>query len=136
MNIEIRRYQDDDYGNVFNILKENFQVEKDEFCKDESVLEFVAVVEDMVVGYFIVRELLDIIKNVKYFYLEYICVDKNFQNRGVGKRIMEFILELAKNKKVKYIELTSGYQRIVAHHLYEKYGFEKRESNIFRRILW
>ena len=135
MNIEIRRYQDDDYGKVFNILKENFQVEKDEFCKDESVLEFVAVVEDKVVGYFIVRELLDIIKNVKYFYLEYICVDKNFQNRGVGKRIMEFILELAKNKKVKYIELTSGYQRIVAHHLYEKYGFEKRESNIFRRIL-
>ena len=135
MNIEIRRYQDDDYGKVFNILKENFQVEKDDFCKDESVLEFVAVVEDKVVGYFIVRELLDIIKNVKYFYLEYICVDKNFQNRGVGKRIMKFILELAKNKKVKYIELTSGYQRIVAHHLYEKYGFEKRESNIFRRIL-
>lgn len=135
MNIEIRRYQDDDYGKVFNILKENFQVEKDEFCKDERVLEFVAVVEDKVVGYFIVRELLDIIKNVKYFYLEYICVDKNFQNRGVGKRIMKFILELAKNKKVKYIELTSGYQRIVAHHLYEKYGFEKRESNIFRRIL-
>lgn len=134
MNIEIRKYQNSDYAAVKMILKDNFQVDKAK-CYDDNVLEFVAVKDQKVVGYFIMRRLLDIIKNNRWFYLEYVCVDKNCQNQGIGKKMLDFAIELAQEEKASYIELTSSYKREAAHHLYEKVGFEKRESNIFRRML-
>ena len=134
MDIEIRKYQGTDYDMVNEILKDNFQVDKAK-CHDDDVLEFVAVKDKKVVGYFIMRRLLDIIKNNRWFYLEYVCVDKNYQNQGIGKKMLDFVIKFAQEEKASYIELTSGYKREAAHHLYEKVGFEKRESNIFRRML-
>ena len=83
MDIEIRKYQSTDYDTVSEILKDNFQVDKAK-CHDDDVLEFVAVKDKKVVGYFIMRRLLDIIKNNRWFYLEYVCVDKNYQNQGIS----------------------------------------------------
>ena len=134
MNVKIREYQNSDYDSVDLILKNNFQVNKAK-CKDANVLEFVAVKDEKVVGYFIMRRLLDIVKNSKWFYLEYVCVDKDYQNQGIGSKMLDFVIKFAQEEKASYIELTSGYKREVAHHLYEKVGFEKRESNIFRRML-
>ena len=48
---------------------------------------------------------------------------------------MERVLEVARKDKALYIELTSRKDRVVAHHLYEKVGFEKRDSYIYRRTL-
>ena len=76
-----------------------------------------------------------IIINKDYAYLEYVCVKKDYQNQGIGKEIMKYIVNFATKEKVSYIELTSNYKREVAHHLYEEFGFEKRESYIYRRVL-
>lgn len=133
MDVEIRRYNDSDFEKVFTIIKENFQLEKARESKSTDSLEFVAVIDKQVVGYFILRRVFDIVKANNYYFLEYVCVDKALQNKGIGQKIMEFVINFAKEEKASYIELTSSYTREVAHHIYEKYGFVKRESNIFRR---
>ena len=134
MDIEIREYNDDYYQEVSNILKENFNVSKAK-AWDSTTSQYVALKNNVVVGYFIIRKLLDIVKNSNYLYLEYVCVKKAYQNQGIGKEIMKYIVNFATKEKVSYIELTSNYKREVAHHLYEEFGFEKRESYIYRRVL-
>ncbi len=133
--ISIRKYTDNDYDDVFQILKDNFEVEKAKNCFDENTLEFVALNDNKIVGYFIMRKVIDIIKVKKIFYLEYVCVDKKMQNKGIGKEIMNYVIKFAKEQKASYIELTSSYTRKAAHHLYEEFDFKIRESNIFRRML-
>ena len=55
--------------------------------------------------------------------------------QGIGYMMMDKVLEIASNDKALYIELTSRKERVAAHHLYEKCGYEKRDSVIFRRVL-
>ena len=47
--------------------------------------------------------------------------------------MLDFVDNIAKEDNISYITLTSGYQRIEAHRLYEKCGYVKRESNIFKK---
>ena len=48
---------------------------------------------------------------------------------------MDKVLEIATANDALYIELTSRKERVAAHHLYEKCGYERRDSVIFRRTL-
>lgn len=49
--------------------------------------------------------------------------------------MMDKVLEIATDNNALYIELTSRAERVAAHHLYEKCGYLKRDSFIFRRTL-
>lgn len=64
--------------------------------------------------------------------IEDVVVDGAFQGRGYGKLLMEKLLEIAKKEKVNYIELTSKKIRTAARKFYESYGFQVRESDIYR----
>ncbi len=130
----IREYREEDFKEVFEIIKENFNIEKAN-CHDNNTIEYVVEENNKVIGYFIIRRVLDIVKNINYFYLEYVCISKDYQNKGFGSKIIEFVLQKAKEENITYIELTSSYERKAAHHLYEKYDFIKRQSDIYRRYL-
>lgn len=44
-------------------------------------------------------------KDRKILHIEDICVDENYQKRGIGKKLYSQIVELAKEKKIDNIEL-------------------------------
>lgn len=46
-----------------------------------------------------------IMKNRKILHIENICVDENHQKNGIGKKLYEKIVELAKEKNIDNIEL-------------------------------
>ncbi len=46
-----------------------------------------------------------IMKNRKILHIENICVDENHQKNGIGKKLYEQIVELAKEKNIDNIEL-------------------------------
>ena len=46
-----------------------------------------------------------IMKNRKILHIENICVDENYQKNGIGKKLYEKIVELAKEKNIDNIEL-------------------------------
>lgn len=134
MEIEIRRMEDNDFHKVRKIIADNFAIEKEK-VKNDKCLEFVACKDKEVVGYFILNVISDVVKNDKWFLVEYVCVDIEYQELGIGTKMMEFAIAFGKKMGVSYLELTSGFKREKAHHIYEKLGFIKRESYIYRRML-
>lgn len=58
-------------------------------------------------------------------YIPELIVQKDHQNKGIGKKIMEFCIDFAKQYKCHRIRLESGNQRIDSHQFYKKLGFEQ-----------
>lgn len=133
--IEVREYRITDYFEVNRIIQEAFDVEKANVNPSDNYTELVSVIDDKVVGYLVLTRVLDLIKGRPYYLVDYVCVDEAYRNLGIGHKLMDKVLEIATNNNALYIELTSRKERVVAHHLYEKCGYEKRDSIIFRRTL-
>ena len=133
--IDVREYRITDYFDVNRIIKEAFNVEKANVNPDENYTELVSVIDDKVVGYSVLTRVLDLIMGRPYYLVDYVCVDGSYRNLGIGHRLMDKVLEIATANDALYIELTSRKERVAAHHLYEKCGYERRDSVIFRRTL-
>lgn len=65
-------------------------------------------------------------------WIEDVVVDKSARGKGVGKELTKFAIEYARSKGLTQINLTSSPEKIAANKLYQKLGFTKRETNIYR----
>jgi len=110
-----------------NCSKENLRYIVD----NDNIKSIVALDGNQVIGNVFIDIMLDPTTKQKYFYLSYICVSKNYQNRGIGKRIMQEIENFALKEDCSYILLTSSDKRVNAHKLYYSAGFEIKETNLF-----
>lgn len=133
--IGVREYRMTDYFDVSRILEEAFDVSKANVNPDKNYKEYVAVVNDRVAGYLVLTRVMDLVKGRPYYLVDYVCVAKFYRKLGLGQLLMEKVLEVAKKDNALYVELTSRKERVAAHRLYEKVGFEKRDSYIYRRTL-
>ena len=64
--------------------------------------------------------------------IEDVVVDASYRNRGIGKTLVKKLIEIAKNKNIAYIDLTSNPTRIAANNLYRRLGFIQRTTNVYR----
>ncbi|MDD4777873.1 MAG: GNAT family N-acetyltransferase [Fermentimonas sp.] len=64
--------------------------------------------------------------------IEDVIVDKEARGKGVGTALIWHAMQIARDKGAVKIDLTSHPRRIAANKLYQKLGFEKRESNVYR----
>lgn len=65
-------------------------------------------------------------------WVEDVVVDAGERGRGVGRRLVEKALELARSEGVQHLMLTSNPARRAAHALYRTCGFEEVGSTLFR----
>ena len=63
--------------------------------------------------------------------IESVVVASKMRGRGLGKKLMVYLLEEADRMKVDCIHLTSNPKREVANALYRKMGFERKETNCY-----
>ena len=63
--------------------------------------------------------------------IESVVVSSKMRGKGLGRKLMEHLLEEAARMKVDCIHLTSNPKREVANALYQKMGFEKKETNCY-----
>lgn len=68
-------------------------------------------------------------------WIEDVVVDVSARGKGVAAKLIEYILKYAREKGLNKVDLTSSLQRKTAYVLYERLGFEQRESRIFRKEL-
>lgn len=132
--MEIVDYNDKYFESVSLLLKDTFNYEKSRVSSPLSH-EFVCLIDGAVVGYFILNEMIDVVRNIKIFHVDYVCVDSKFRGRGIGKKMMEYAVNYAKSNGGTRMELTSGNQREAAHRLYLGLGFVKRDTTVFRKDL-
>ncbi len=64
--------------------------------------------------------------------IEDVVVSQVSRGKGVGKQLMHAAIDYARQAGISKIDLTSSPHRIQANHLYQKFGFEKRTTNIYR----
>jgi ribosomal protein S18 acetylase RimI-like enzyme len=65
-------------------------------------------------------------------WIEDVVVDENARGQGAGEALVERAIRLAAGAGVRTVDLTSRPSREAANRLYEKIGFRKRETNVYR----
>lgn len=68
-------------------------------------------------------------------WVEDVIVDDASSGRGIGRLLIEAMLERARALGCATVELTSRPSREAANHLYRKVGFAQRETNVYRFTL-
>jgi len=67
--------------------------------------------------------------------LEDVVVAREHQGKGYGSQLTAAMIDFAKKQKMAYIDLTTRPQRKAANHLYQKFGWERRKTNVYRLSL-
>jgi ribosomal protein S18 acetylase RimI-like enzyme len=60
-----------------------------------------------------------------------VVVDETARGRGVGEALTHEALRLAESAGAVSVELTTRREREVANRLYQRLGFERRETNVY-----
>ena len=63
--------------------------------------------------------------------IEDVVVDEKYRNRGIAKAMMTRTIELAREAGASNISLTSTPKREAANLLYQRMGFQRRETNLY-----
>lgn len=65
-------------------------------------------------------------------WIEDVIVDQDARGQSIGEKMLLHVIEFAKKLNVASINLTSSPSRIAANKLYQKLGFNLRETNVYR----
>jgi ribosomal protein S18 acetylase RimI-like enzyme len=68
-------------------------------------------------------------------WIEDVVVDEGARGQGLGERLVRAALEVAREGGARTVDLTSRPSREAANRLYERLGFERRETNVYRVTL-
>jgi GNAT superfamily N-acetyltransferase len=133
---ETRFVRNEDEQALLALLKEmtdksiNFQIENvigDKNChaivlENESgnVIGFGALVVHLVPAFGYVGSIEDVV------------VGETFRGQGLGGKLMDELIRIAKDQKVIHIDLTSRPERVASHKLYLKKGFFLRDTGVYR----
>lgn len=64
--------------------------------------------------------------------IEDVVVGGEYRGKGIGTKLISTAINQARQEKVKYLDLTSHPKRVAANRLYQRLGFEKRNTNVYR----
>jgi ribosomal protein S18 acetylase RimI-like enzyme len=67
-------------------------------------------------------------------YIPELIVLKKYQNKGIGKKLINFCIVLAKEKKCHRIRLESGTLRKDSHQFYKSLGFEQSAISFTKNL--
>lgn len=65
-------------------------------------------------------------------WIEDVVVSESVRGKGVGKSLTQYAVDYALGKGIEKIDLTSSPERVAANNLYQKLGFKKRVTNVYR----
>jgi ribosomal protein S18 acetylase RimI-like enzyme len=65
-------------------------------------------------------------------WIEDVVVDESARGRGVGEALSRRAIDMATAAGVRTVDLTSRPSREAANRLYQRLGFERRDTNVYR----
>ena len=115
--------QKDNEFEIFTKLLKNYMQED-----DRKIL--VAQIKNLkIIGMMSIVFLSRLNQNTLEMYVPELIVSQNYHSKGIGKKLINFSIELGKEKKCHRMRWESGNQRIESHKFYKHLGFES--SSIF-----
>lgn len=144
MEIKIREIQEVDYLGVLslwnneldnhNVNAVNIVSDYERMSKNDDYKTFVALLDRKVIGFITTVQVLSVGLPVGYLKINGLAVKEEYQNKGIGTKLLQHVENLAYEKGVSYILLNSGVKRINAHAFYESKNYDK-DSYCFDKVL-
>lgn len=137
--INIRNFKKEDAPVVAELVKqltpnivepENLVSRLEKMAEAQNYQYFVALMDEQVVGFAGLAWYQVASKGLRGW-IEEVVVDKKYRGLGIGQKLIEQLLKLAVARNIKQVLLITA--NPMARHLYEKFGFEKREDNVFHK---
>ncbi|KKS83881.1 MAG: GCN5-related N-acetyltransferase [Candidatus Gottesmanbacteria bacterium GW2011_GWA1_43_11] len=132
--MEIRIAKPEDTDQILALQTQIYRTEKiadgakealEKQMSDETCEVLVAVDSGKIISTCAIYYIEVPVRNRPYAFLEGLVVDESARGHGVGTKMFDKILELARARNCYKIIFTSGADRTDAHKLYEKLGFKK-----------
>ncbi len=99
----------------------------------------VCTINHEVVGFIAWSQSYLFVSNTARFHIEGLIVAQNYRGKGIGKKLMLFVEEIAKSHSPAIVDLTSSLWReetTKAHSFYQNLGYDnKKHSSYFRKEL-
>ena len=118
------------------------QMNKDGDARQGTLADLQEIVADPTAQMFVIRDQEKIIGMATLYsltqlgkrsgYVEDVVVDSAYRGQGLGAQIMEALIAHARDAGMDALHLTSRPAREAANKLYQKLGFEQRETNAYR----
>ncbi|GFI30134.1 aminoalkylphosphonate N-acetyltransferase [Lachnospiraceae bacterium] len=131
--MNIRKLNSGDYGTVYKFIVNEMEHSEVSFTDmsenldimkvDDSYLLYVAEYNNQVIGFVSAVKLFGCIDSC-YIDITCLVVSQNFQGKGIGKSLLEFIESFGKINKIENFSVTSGLHRKEAHDFYRRNGYE------------
>lgn len=144
MDIQILRATKDNYDEVRKLYG-NFVDDPQRFSSkdNDSYFKFLdssnsfidlALVDKKIIG-FISYTIRTVIRYPKpIMEVEELYINPDYRKHGVGRKLMEHVLEYAKSVPCQYIFLASDIKREEAHEFYKALGFDQYAYHFRRRL--
>ena len=70
-----------------------------------------------------------------YMFLSNLCVSKTHRGKSYSSLLLNEVEKIAKELECEYIFLTCGNEKVCAHGVYQKIGYNIKSSNVFIKYL-
>ena len=151
----IRKAEEKDVDQILNLLKQisdiHYKARPDifknrpKYTKDEILFlinseytpVFVYTDGDKVLGHIfliIVEDSNPRLKERRYIFVDDLCVDNDYRNKGIGKSLMEYAETFAKSLKIDTIELNVWHFKENAFEFYKELGYSAQCSILEKKL--
>jgi len=148
MDIVVRTASDTDLPIILRLLydlgrpkpqkdadADSFRKLVNEYIANSNKQILVAVFDDMkIVGMISMMFLPRLNRDTLEMYIPELVVLEKYQNQGIGKKLINSCITLAKQKECHRIRLESGNQRAVSHQFYKHLGFEQSALSFTKNL--
>jgi len=148
VQLQIRSAQDKDVKDILEILYELerprpidyneikiFKNKIKDYFSDPQKEIWVAEIDSRIIGVVSIIFLKRLNRARLEMYIPELVVSKEFRYQGIGEKLMQNCIDLAKKKKCYRIRLESGNQRKESHKFYKSIGFEQSSLSFTKNIL-
>ena len=115
----------EDLENIKDILQTEFdefwtyEILQQELLSNNSKYIVAKSLDNIIVGFAGIKIILDTAE------LMNIVTKKSFRANGIGKLMLEYLINMCKNEKIKTLNLEVNSQNTIAINLYKKYNFKE-----------
>jgi ribosomal protein S18 acetylase RimI-like enzyme len=65
-------------------------------------------------------------------FVEDVVVDESYRGQGLGRKVMETLIDESKKQNATQLYLTTRPERVAAHKLYESLGFKEKDTDVYK----
>ena len=106
------------------IVKDYFK----KVIKDENNILLCFYEDNIIKGFIFIKPIKN--NNENGYLIDSLYVEEEFRNKSIAKKLIKEAIKYINNKNVKFIEINTLYDNVIAYNIYKKLGFKEFRINL------